>query len=57
MIYEGFSFVADRRNSKDFLTELGVNKLTVLGRVTAAKVHINKLNTFDELETDKRHKR
>jgi hypothetical protein len=52
-----FSFLTGHKNSKDFLTQLGVNKLTVLGRVTAARVHINKLNTFDELETDKRNKR
>ena len=47
----------DHRNDKDFLSQLGVNKLTVLGRVTAAKVHINKLNPFDKSKTDKRHKR
>ena len=52
-----FCFVTDHRNSKDFLTQLGVNKLTVLGRVTSVRVHINQLHMFDQLETDKRNKR
>ncbi|XP_028397672.1 C2 domain-containing protein 3-like isoform X2 [Dendronephthya gigantea] len=45
----------DNTQNKDILSCLGVNKLTALGRVTAAKIHINKLNLLNESNTsDKR---
>ena len=49
-------FCLEHKHSKDFINEFGVNKLTALGRVTAARVHINNLNMVHELNIEQRNK-
>ena len=49
-------YSTDNTQRKDIFSRLGVNKLTALGRVTAARIHINKLNILNESTThDKRY--